>query len=169
MHIEQHVAALDALFAMTPQVDTRHGEATMTAVSKMLLVLPAKESGDLGGEAKGEAFMDALEDVPYWAVQEAMRRWHRAEYGAKHDYRWQPAPATLRELSMIETYRALAIRRQLSELRAAEPLIEFSDEHRAIMRARFEAHIRGALSVNKRRPHEATGERIAPGAEENAA
>lgn len=162
MLIEQHIRAMDSVIAMTPQADVGYGEATMVAVSKMMLVLPSRESGDLGGEAKGEAFMDALEDVPFWAVQEAMRKWHRSEYGPKHDYRWQPAPATLRELAMIETYRVMATRRRLGELCAAEVLIEFSDEHRATMRAKFEAHIKGVLSVNKSKPDEATGERIAP-------
>jgi hypothetical protein len=81
--------------------------------------------------------MAALEDVPNWAVQEAMRKWHRAEYGPKHDYKWQPAPATLRELSMIETYRVMGIRRKLNDLLLAEPLIEFSPEHEASMKARI--------------------------------
>jgi hypothetical protein len=149
MLVERHIVAMDAAIGMTPDSDGKHAEATMTAVAKMLMVLPSKESGELGGEAKGEAFMDALEDVPFWAVQEAMRKWHRAEYGAKYDYRWQPVPSTLRELAMTETYRAMAIRRRLSELLIAEPLVEFSEDHRANMRAKLEAHLKGALTVNR--------------------
>lgn len=160
MLIEQHMTDLDAMVAMTPESDARHGEATMIAVSKMLLVLPSRESGDLGGEAKGEAFMDALEDVPFWAVQEAMRKWHRAEHGPKHDYKWQPAPATLRDLAMVETYKAMGIRRRLGELVNAEAQVEFTDEHRAEMRAKLSALVTGVLSVDKT---------IAPSENEDAA
>lgn len=136
MLIEQHVTNLNAVLAMTPYEDDRHGELTLTTVTKMTLVLPSRETGDLAGEAKGEAYMAALEDVPSWAVQEAMRKWHRSEYGPKHDYKWQPAPSTLRELAMIETYRVMGVRRKLNDLLLAEPLIEFTPERQAAMKVR---------------------------------
>lgn len=164
MLIERHMEALGAVLTMTPEANPRHAEATMIAVSKMLLVLPSKESGELGAEAKGEAFMDALEDLPFWAVQAAMRKWHRGEYGSKHDYRWQPAPATLRECARLETFQVIGTRRRLGELRDAEALVEFSEEHRASMREKLEALVRDLLNPNR-----ATGERIAPSGEENAA
>jgi hypothetical protein len=137
MLIENHVTELNQILAMTPEEDISHGELTMMTVTKMMLVLPSRESGDLVGEAKGEAYMAALEDVPSWAVQEAMRRWHRAECGAKYDYKWQPAPATLREVALVEVYRVMGIRRQLNELLLAEPLIEFAAEHQEKMKARI--------------------------------
>lgn len=137
MLVEQHVAALNAVLAMTPMEDISHGELTMTTVTKMTLVLPSKETGELAGEARAEAYMAALEDVPSWAVQEAMRRWHRAECGPKHDYKWQPAPATLRELAMIEVYRVMGTRRKLNDLLLAEPLIERTPEQEASMKARL--------------------------------
>ncbi len=141
MLVENHVAALNAFLAMTPYDDERHGELTLTTVSKMTLVLPSKETGELAAEAKGEAYMAALEDVPSWAVQEAMRRWHRAEYGSRHDYKWQPAPATLRELAMIETYRVMAVRRKLTDLLAAEPLLERTAEQESAMRDKLAAYL----------------------------
>lgn len=134
MHVEQHVSALSAALAMTPYEDERHGELTLTTVTKMTLVLPSREAGELANEAKGEAYMVALEDVPSWAVQEAMRKWYRAECGEKHDYRWQPAPATLRDLAMTETYRVMGVRRRLNEILVAEPLLEFTAEQEASMR-----------------------------------
>lgn len=142
MLIEQHIAALDGIMTLTPENDPQFAEATTMAVLKMTMVLAGRENGDLASEAKGEAFIDALEDVPSWAVQEAMRKWHRAEYGPKHDYKWQPAPATLRELAMLEVYRAKGIRRKLKEVLAAEPLIEFSVDHEADMRAKVKAALR---------------------------
>jgi hypothetical protein len=140
--IEQHVRALDDFVSMTPENDERHGEITLVTVTKMTLVLPSRESGDLAGEAKGEAYMAALSDVPCWAVQEAMRKWHRAEYGQKYDYRWQPAPATLREISLIETYRVKGLRRQLHNLAVAEPLIEYSEAHCAAMKTKVSEYLK---------------------------
>ncbi|MCK1430889.1 hypothetical protein [Bradyrhizobium sp. 87] len=141
MLVERHIQELTEVLAMTPYEDQRHGELTMTIVTKMTLVLPSRESGDLAGEARGEAYMAALEDVPSWAVQEAMRRWYRAECGPKHDYKWQPAPATLRELALIEVYRVMGTRRKLNDLLIAEPLIEFTPEQEASMRNRVAAYL----------------------------
>lgn len=135
--IERHEKALAAIMEMTPYEDERHGEQTMLAVTKMMLVLPSRESGDLVGQAKGEAYMAALEDIPSWAVEEAMRKWYRAECGDKMDYKWQPGPATLREIAMIEVYRVMGTRRRLREILAAEPLQEFSKEHMESMKRRI--------------------------------
>jgi hypothetical protein len=131
--IERHLTQLNDILRMTPEENIGHGELTLTTISKMTMVLPSRESGDLVGEAKGEAYMAALEDVPCWAVQEAMRKWHRAEYGPKHDYKWQPAPATLRELSMTETYRVMAVARKLNDLLLAEPEFEMTPEQESRM------------------------------------
>jgi hypothetical protein len=140
--VEQHVSALADVLAMTPYEDMQNGQLTLATVTKMTMVLPGREAGDLTGEAKGEAYMAALEDVPSWAVQEAMRKWYRAEYGAKHDYKWQPGPAILRELALIETYRVMAVRRKLNEVLAAEPLIEFTDEQQESMRSRISEYLK---------------------------
>lgn len=142
MQVEQHVLALSAALAMTPDEDMRHAELTMTTVTKMTLVLPSKETGDLAAEARGEAFMATLEDVPSWAVQEAMRKWHRAEYGPKYAYKWQPAPAELRELAMRETYLVMGTRRKLNNLLVAEPLREFTAEEEAAMRERLAGYLK---------------------------
>jgi hypothetical protein len=140
--VERHVAAINEMLAMTPYEDERHGELTLTTVTKMTMVLPSREAGDLAAEAKGEAYMAALEDIPSWAVQEAMRRWYRSECGDKHDYRWQPAPATLREVSMIEVYRAMAVRRRLTDLINAEPMIEYTPEQEAKMRKKVARYLK---------------------------
>lgn len=169
MLVERHIAALADILVMTPEANPQCAEATTIAVSKMTMVLAGRESGEFAAEAKGEAYMDALEDVPCWAVKEALRKWNRSECGAKHDYKWQPVPSTLRELAMVEVYRVMAIRRRLGELLVAESIIEFTEEHRAAMMAKIEEHLKRTLSVN-RNVGEAVGERIAPTqSEENVA
>jgi hypothetical protein len=135
--IINHALAIDSILGMTPENDYQHGQQVALSIGKLLLALPSKESGDLAMEAKSEAYMAALEDIPFWAVQEAMRRWYRGEYGAKHDYRWQPAPSVLRELAMIETYRVRSVRRKLAQLIDAKPPIEYGEDHCQRMREKI--------------------------------
>lgn len=154
--ISRHVAALDSVLQMTPQNDMPSAEQAVTAVSKMLLALPSREAGDLVAEAKSEAYMAAIEDVPAWATQEAIRRWYRGEYGPSHDYRWQPAPATLRDRALAEVYRVMGTKRSLESVLQAEPLVVFSEEHCAAMRSKI-----GAL-VGPNMAQEAHGGRSYP-------
>lgn len=42
----------------------------------------------------------ALDDIPPWAIADAIKRWHRGECGEGYCYRWAPAPAELRKLSV---------------------------------------------------------------------
>lgn len=82
---------------MTPDHDQRYSAVTLTAVSKMIMALGGKKFSDLTGEAKGEAYMAALNDVPCWAVEEARRKWYRGEFEKEYDYSFPPAPAILRK------------------------------------------------------------------------
>jgi hypothetical protein len=62
----------------------------------MLLAYPMAGGSAESGKARGEAYLDALDDVPPWAMAEAIRKWHRGECGPDHNYRFAPAPAELR-------------------------------------------------------------------------
>lgn len=135
MLVEQHLNSLAPVFDLTPENDPRFAEETMVAVSKMMVTLGGREAGELAGEARGEAFMAALEDVPSWAVREASRKWYRGECGPGHDYKWMPAPSTLREISVNEVWRVKGAQRQLRDLKDAEPLAEFTKDHRDLMKA----------------------------------
>lgn len=125
------------MIELTPENDPQHAAATLTVVSKMLMTLAGREAGSLAGEAKGEAYMAALDDIPYWAVEEAARRWYRGDCGAKHDYRWPPAPAVLREIAFGEVHRFRKMMSQLNDLVRVEGVVEFSEEHCAEMRTKL--------------------------------
>lgn len=135
--LERHIESLGELQAMTPENNEAHAKPTLIAVSKMLMTLAGRESGDLAASAKGEAYMAALDDVAFWAVEEAARRWYRGECGPGHDYRWVPAPAILRELAQLEEWRVRAVSSNLRKLVDAKPVQEFSQEHRARMKERL--------------------------------
>jgi hypothetical protein len=140
--IERHVQALRALCEQTPQASADCEAATLVVVTKLMLALPSTQQNELGAEASGEAFMAALDDTPTWAVAAAVRRWYRGDCGENehrqpYDYRWRPAPADLRRIALTEKFRVYRLVKPLERLLAAEPRIEFSEEHRSQMRARL--------------------------------
>lgn len=103
------------------------------AVTRMLLALPSKASGEAIGEAKADAYMIALEDMPAWAVTAAIRGWYRGEHGPDYNYTFAPAPADLRKFAMAERWRVAGRVKDLEELLEAVPEREFSDKHRGEM------------------------------------
>jgi hypothetical protein len=140
--IARHVCELDALRGPTPANDVAAEQATLGLVTKIMLSLPARRENDVAVEARGEAFMAALDDLPAWAVAAASRRWYRGDAGTNDrgepfDYHWCPAPAELRSIAYRELMRTKARAAILRRLLEAQPLIEFSDEHCAAMRARI--------------------------------
>jgi hypothetical protein len=145
--IERHIEELDALCKQTPLDGDEWEGATLIVLTKLMLALPASQQNEAGAEASGEAFQAALDDVPTWAVSAAVRRWYRGDCGLNefdrpYDYHWRPAPAELRRIALVEKWRVKHRADTLRRLLAAEPLIEFSDEHCEQMRARLAAVIR---------------------------
>jgi hypothetical protein len=109
---------------------------TMATISKMIMVLASKSGGDDAMEARGEAYMMALEDIQSWAVEEAARKWYRGEYGSEYDYKWMPDPATIRSLAHQEAYKVRSALVLAIDIGLAQPLLEepdYSDEYRAKM------------------------------------
>ncbi len=144
--IERHAADLDALCAQTPTDSDEWEGATLIIITKLMLALPSSQQNEAGAEATGEAFQAALDDVPTWAVAAAVRRWYRGdcgenERGQPYDYHWRPAPAELRKIALVEKWRVQQRTQTLRKLIAAEPLIEFSDDHCTDMRVRLAAVI----------------------------
>lgn len=136
--VEQHIAALGSLVAFTPVSSADCEAETLVIVTKMLLALPSQRSTETGNEAKGEAYLAALDDIPPWAVQEAVRKWYRGEHGSKFDYRWSPVPADLRSLARNEEFKVRGRMTVLERIAAAVPLLEFTDEHCAEMLSRLQ-------------------------------
>lgn len=92
--IEAKVAVIEAMAAAPRTRETR--ESALGLIGKMLLAYPMAGGTAEAGKARGEAYLDALDDVPPWAIAEAIRQWHRGECGPDHNYRFAPAPAELR-------------------------------------------------------------------------
>ncbi|MHB8272004.1 hypothetical protein [Bradyrhizobium sp.] len=117
-----HVAYLEDKLKYTPLNDDAYGRATVVLVTKMLLALPSAAMTEESAAAKAEAYMDALEDVPCWAVQAAIRGWHRSEYGDKFNYRWAPVPSELRTVAFLEAWKTKERIRDLKRVISADVL-----------------------------------------------
>lgn len=122
--IAAHVLYLEAALQQTPVKDDACGRATIVLVTKMLLSLPSAAMTEDSAEAKAEAYMDALEDVPSWAVQAAIRGWNRSEYGDKFNYRWAPVPSELRTVAFLEAWKTKERIRDLKRVISADVLFD---------------------------------------------
>jgi hypothetical protein len=148
--LERYAARADELLAMTPDRRGEYEALTLAAVTGLLLAKPAPASNELAAGAKEDSYMDALDDVAFWAVEAAIRRWHRGECGTvrgeERDYRWAPDTVTLRNLARAEEHE---LRRRADGMRlvaAALPApAELTDEHRGRMAAAW----RGLLACFK--------------------
>jgi hypothetical protein len=123
-----HLTALQLVLDMTPQKSTESAKAVLGVIAEMQSVLAGRDSGDAGAEARGKAYMIALEDVASWAVEAAQRGWYRKEYGSDYDYRWMPDPATLRDLARQEELGARTAILSIGAILEAEPANEASQE-----------------------------------------
>jgi hypothetical protein len=74
-------------------------------------------------------------------VREALRKWNRGESvpldKKPHDFTWRPAPATLARLARIERWVVAGRIAAMQQLLAAQPLVEYTPEHRADMLERL--------------------------------
>lgn len=149
----RHIGELDAFTRLDQPVVLRG--ATMTndqAHGVMIASLLLKGGAKLdqrSSDAFTEDYLDAIEDLPAWAVREAIRKWNRAESpkldGKSHAYDFRPSPPTLRRLAQHELAGVKGRILTLQKLLDAVPLLEFSDEHRENMLKRLQKVVHNAV------------------------
>lgn len=69
----------------------------LALIASMLMAYPMAGGSEEAGKARAQAYLAALDDVPPWAISEAIKRWHKGQFSGEHNYRFAPAPAELRE------------------------------------------------------------------------
>lgn len=107
--MEDHIASLRSYLSQTAEHSADAETRIASDIAAMLLVLPGARKSDLGSEARSDVYLDVLDDVPWWALKAAIRRWHKHdcgldERGKPYDYRWAPDPGTLRRVAYGETW-----------------------------------------------------------------
>ena len=150
--VQRHIVELGRFNTLDQFIAIR--DATMTneqALGVMIAGLLLKTGQKLDqatSDALTEDYLDALEDVPAWAVREALRRWNRAESvqldrSRPHDFNWAPKPPVLRRLAQHELSNLRAKIQLLQRLLEAVPLVEYSEEHRQRMIERLYMELAG--------------------------
>lgn len=107
--MQAHIDNLRSYLRQTPAESAEAETAVATAVSKLLVVLAGERKSELSEGARADVYLDVLDDVPYWAVDAAVKLWFRHdcgtdEKGKAHDYKWAPDPGTLRKIAQRQTY-----------------------------------------------------------------
>lgn len=163
--IVAHCAALRRALGHTPENGEQWEAETLATVTKLLLTLPGMRTSEQGAESKGEAYMAALDDVPSWAVAEAVRGWYRGSHPARivngksvaYDFRWAPAPAELRTLSVHAATKFEIRAREAERLLDIVPFDPTAEAHCAKMRERLRTELPW-LVVDKDQPRDKAGE-----------
>jgi hypothetical protein len=129
--MEEHVDALHCYLRQTPAESDAAETKTATAVTRLLMVLPSERKSELDAEAMTDVFLEELEDMPWWAVKSACKRWLRHdcgtdERGQLYNYRWAPDPGTLWRVAYGETYQVKERIRQLQRVLDARPYVDCS-------------------------------------------
>jgi hypothetical protein len=151
--VEAHIAGLAMHLSLGQHIVIRektlsNDQAHGVMIASLLIKGGGAKLDQASADALTEDYLDAIEDLPAWAVREAVRKWNRAESqpldGKKHDFNWRPQPPTLRRLAQIEMVPIKARIHNLEKLLTAVPLMEFSDEHRENMLKRLQVVIHDA-------------------------
>lgn len=151
--VQQHIAEL-AVFTGLDRPALIRGQwldqqQALTTIIAGLLIKSKRRLDKAASDVVTEDYFDALEDMPAWAVREALRKWNRAESAPTdpkhpHDFVWAPEPPVLRKLSEHELMRVKARILQLQRLCDAVAIVEYSDEHRKTMLGRLAAIFKDA-------------------------
>lgn len=144
--LERERDRLMELMGKIPKADRVADTQALVIIAKMLKVLTAGKMDESASEAAAEAYMAAIEDVPVWATAEAMRLWYRGSCGDAYNYRWRPQPA---ELKKIAEGIAVSVANRIAALVGlliAEPVKEFTAEHKGKMLRRLADTLRAIFA-----------------------
>lgn len=131
--MEDHIASLRSYLAETAENSHAAETSIATQIATLLMVLPSARKSELGAEAKADVYLDVLDDVPWWALKAAIRKWHKHDAGLDensrpYDYRWAPDPGTLRRIAYGETWQVHDRIRQIEPVLHAREYVDCSEQ-----------------------------------------
>ncbi len=94
-------AKIDELEAVSEaDASPENQKSRLGLVANMLMAYPMAGGSEESGRARAQAYLAAIDDIPPWAIADAIRRWHRGEGLSGSNFRFAPAPAELRLAAM---------------------------------------------------------------------
>lgn len=142
--IEERIAWLDRLISGETGRDHDKSAAERAKALSKLLMVYANQMGEDEATAHAEAYRMALDDVPVWAVREAVRRWFRGEIGGSTARRGFPPPAPLlRDCALAQIRHAEGQRVVLTRLLHAHAREDApaTEADRDSMKAKYDAFL----------------------------
>lgn len=110
--VEQHIAELSRHVGLDQPFEHRdrvltNDQAISTMIAELLLRRKGTKLDKAASDALTDEYLDALEDLPAWAVRAARRKWNRGESvrmdpKKPHDFTWNLEPPVLRYLATVE-------------------------------------------------------------------
>jgi hypothetical protein len=149
-----HRDSLRSALLDTPAVSTVAETKIATVVSTLVTVLAGERKSDLVEEARGDAYLEVLDDIPWWAVDSAKRAWFKHDCGADerglpHNYRWPPDPGTPRKIALTFTHPIGARIRAIQRVLDARQYVDCRAQMEAVQARSRTSWISTAWSFSK--------------------
>lgn len=120
----QRLADIEAI--VEPANDDAEDAQKLSMLTELFISKPSAAMTATGAAVRGRSYMMALDDLPAWAIADAIKRWHRGEVDGipREDLKWAPDTWALRQIasSLLEPYRAAD--QTIRALLQARPLAE---------------------------------------------
>ena len=137
IELENHKGHTAKLLEMTPEHDQVFGKKVFGKLSALILTTAKTRAGPEAAEARLATYEMAVEDLPYWSVEIAIKKWHRGQCDRPYvydgppevyDYRWAPELADLRKIAMRETWPLKQRIKLIDRILAAVPFRDWKNE-----------------------------------------
>jgi hypothetical protein len=153
--IDARIAQLDRMAVPGPQ------DRALAAITKLVMFYATSGLSEDQAAIRGAVFLEALDDMPAWAIEEAVRRWFKGKAGEQR-YDFAPSPAALRAITEDIAKIAAGQRVVMRRILAAEPLAPpVSDDVKAKHAAEAQALI-AQISGKEPPPRSLPAEETAP-------
>jgi hypothetical protein len=149
--IERRADLIGKLLKQTPENSKQFAGKALVIITEYLMITETWEKNDGAIEVIGKHYLRALRDKPFWALDIAVDKWTRRDWGKDPDgnsFRYSHRPlhgdffyVVHREVCRFTYYEA-----RLRKLLAAEPYIQFSRSHCEAMSGRWSDLIGGVSS-----------------------
>ena len=76
------------------------GDRILRAVGRLLVTFPGQQLSEGAAKVRGDAYREALDDLPAWCVEQACRDWLRGDVAGEQNMAFAPSPPQLRKIAL---------------------------------------------------------------------
>ncbi|MDH3232218.1 MAG: hypothetical protein OEQ29_01735 [Alphaproteobacteria bacterium] len=153
---EQRKIIRNRIGELQPWIIEATQEEKAAIVTQLLLAFPMQSSGETAATYRAKAYLDALHDVPAWAIDAGRRDWQDGKArdlgGGRPDFRFAPSPPVFRMYAVAHANIAWSEHYRLREILNAKIRKVPTKKQRARMAARLgqlSADLAESMAVDK--------------------